>query len=433
MAHELIQVRVTTPLKLLMVFAVLLSLVSSWFVVRWYLGNTIAENMISDQQQIATAEMAVGMAPMDPMTHWRLGNLIQKELHSDQITQAVAEFEKAVRLAPNDYRLWMDLGAALEQSGEKEKSEQALRTAVKLAPAYAYPRWHLGNLLLRDGRYSEAFAELQRASDANDKFQPQLFNLAWQVNKDDFEALKEAIGKTPEARAQFSQYLVARGRFDEGLRLWNSLTEAEKKLGRTAAEAMIVSLATAKRFHQAVAVWNDVASVASYRVQPGQFVDPGFEYSVINAPGVLFGWQLPSLPQVQIVADKSQGHSGGASLKLKFEVRNLLDAIGVSQLVAVQPDTHYEFECYFKTEKLVSAATPNMTFSDLTNDAVLATSGPLPNGDNDWQRLSFTFKTGPKTEAVRFQINRSRCDAGSPVCPIYGTVWYDDFNLKVTK
>lgn len=433
MAQELIQVKVTTPLKLLMLLAVLVSLVTSWFVVRWYLGNTIAENMVSDQQQLATAEMAVRMAPMDPLTHWRLGNLIQKELHSDQITRAIPEFEEAVRLAPNDYRLWMDLGSALEQAGEQEKAEKALRTAVKLAPAYAYPRWHLGNLLLRDGRYSEAFAELQRASEANDKFQPQLFNLAWHVNKDDFEALKEAIGKTPGARAQFSQYLVARGRFDEGLRLWNSLTEAEKRLGRTAAEAIIVSLATAKRFHQAVGVWNDVASVASYRAQPGQFVDPGFEDGVINVPGVLFGWQLPSIPQLQIVADKSQGHSGGASLKLRFEVRNQLDAIGVSQLVTVQPDTQYDFECYFKTEKLVSAATPIMAFSDLANDVVLATSEPLPNGDNDWQRLSLTFKTGPKTEAVRFQINRAHCDADSPVCPIYGTVWYDDFNLKVRK
>ena len=104
----------------------------------------------------------------------------------------------------------MDLGGALEQAGEIEKAEKALRTAVKLAPAYAYPRWYLGNLLVRDGRYSEAFAELQRASDANEKFQPQLFNLAWQVNKNDFEALKASIGNTPGTRA--AVFEVPRGR-----------------------------------------------------------------------------------------------------------------------------------------------------------------------------------------------------------------------------
>lgn len=433
MSQELIQIKVTTPLKLSMLAMLLVSLILSWFVGRWFLGNTIAENLPSDPQQLSTAEMAVRMAPMDPLTHWRLGALIQRELHSDQIPRAVTEFEQAVRFAPNDYRLWMELGAALEQAGEKEKGEKALRTAVKLAPAYAYPRWLLGNLLVRDGRYPEAFAELRRASEANDKFQQQLFNLAWHVNKDDFESLKTAIGDTPSAKAQFAQYLVARGRFDEGLRLWSTLGEADKKFNRKAAEAIIVSLATGKRFHQAVGIWNDVAPTASYRAQIGQFVDGGYEDDVINAPGVLFGWQLPSVAQMQLTVDKNQGHSGHASLKLNFEVRNRLEAIGVSQLVPVAPDTQYDFECYFKTEKLVSAATPIILFSDLDNDAVLVTSQPLPTDDNDWQRLTLSFKTGPKTEAVRFLINRAKCDADSPVCPIYGTVWYDDFNLKARK
>jgi Flp pilus assembly protein TadD len=433
MPRELTQIKVTTPLKLSMLAMVLVSLILSWFVGRWFLGNTIAENLASNPQQLATAEMAVRMAPMDPLTHWRLGTLIQKDLHSDQISRAVAEFEQAVRLAPNDYRLWMDLGAALEQAGDKERGEKAMRTAVKLAPAYAYPHWLLGNLLVRDGRYSEAFAELQKASEANEKFQPQLFNLAWQIYKEDFEALKTVIGETPSARAKFAQYLVARGRFDEGLRLWAQLSEADKKLNRTAADAMIVSLVTARRFHQAVGVWNDVAPTASYRAQLGQFVDRGFEDRVVNVPAVLFGWQLPSVAQVQILVDGTQGHSGSASLKMNFEVRSQLDAIGVSQLVAVEPDTQYDFECYVKTEKLVSAATPILVFSDLANDAVLATSPPLPSDDNDWQRLSLSFKTGPKTEAVRFLINRAKCDADSPVCPIYGTVWYDDFNLNARK
>lgn len=433
MPREIIQIKVTTPLKLSMLAMILVSLILTWFVGRWFLGNTVAENLPSDPQQMATAEMAVRMAPMDPLTHWRLGILIQKEMHSDQIAKAVAEFEQAVSFAPNDYRLWMDLGAALEQAGEQEKGEKALRTAVKLAPAYAYPRWLLGNLLLRDGRYSEAFAELQRASEANDKFQPQLFNLAWQVNKDDFESLKTAIGDTPSAKAQFAQYLAARGRFDEALRLWGHLNEADKKLNRKAAEAIIVSLVTAKRFHQAVGIWNDVAPTPGYLAQVGQFVDGGFENGVINAPGVLFGWQLPSVPQVQMGDDKSQGHSGSASLRINFEVRNQLEAIGVSQLVPVEPDTQYDFECYFKTEKLVSAATPIILFSDLADDATIVTSQPLPNDDNDWQRLTLSFKTGPKTEAIRFLINRAKCDADSPVCPIYGTVWYDDFNLNARK
>jgi hypothetical protein len=433
MSDEIIQVKVTTPLKLVLVLAILLSLVASWFVVQWYLGNTIAANVMPSTEQLATAEMAVRMAPKDPLSHWKLGKLIQTEFHSDQINRVVAEYEQAVSLAPNDYRFWMDLGGALEQAGEIDKAEKALRTAVKLAPAYAFPRWYLGNLLIRDGRYSEAFAELQRASDANEKFQPQLFNLAWQINKTDFEALKAAIGNTPGTRAEFSKYLVGRGKLDEGLQLWNSLTESEKKPNRTAADSIISSLIAAKHFHKAMTIWNGVMPVAHHRAQLGQFVDQGFEYEFVNVPRAVFGWQVASTSQLQIAVDPTLSHTGSRSLKLVFQVRNQLDAINVSQVVPVEANTQYDLEWYLKTNKLVSAATPVLVVTDAADDAVLATSQPAPIGENDWQRGSLTFRTGAKAEALRLKINRASCDADSPVCPIYGTVWYDDFNLKARK
>ena len=86
-------------------------------------------------------------------------------------------------------------------------------------------------------------------------------------------------------------------------------------------------------------IWNDVAPVANHRAQLGQFIDPGFEYEFVNVPGAVFGWQLASTAQVQIAIDPTQGHTGSRSLKLVFQVRNQLDAINVSQLVPVEPNT----------------------------------------------------------------------------------------------
>jgi len=180
MPEQLMQFKASAPWKATMSLVVLLSLLASWFVVRWYIGNTIAEYFHPEEHRLETAQMAVGLAPNDPLPHWRLGNLVQKELPPDQISLVVAEYEKAVSLSPSDYRLWMDFGGALEQAGEAAKAEQALREAVKLAPSYAFPRWYLGNLLLRTDRYDEGFAELRLAGEANEQFQPQLFNLAWQ-------------------------------------------------------------------------------------------------------------------------------------------------------------------------------------------------------------------------------------------------------------
>ena len=432
MPDQLMQFKASAPLKLIMTLTVLLALLATWFVVRWYLGNTIAEYFRPEDHRLETAQMAVGLAPSDPLPHWRLGNLVQTELPPDQISVVIAEYEKAVSLSPSDYRLWMDFGSALEQAGEFDKAEKSLREAVKLAPSYAYPHWYLGNLLLRTDRYTEGFAELRLASEANDQFRPQLFNLAWQLNKDDFESLKAAVGNTPAIRAAFAKYLVERGRYDYGLRLWNTLTDIEKKESRFAADPIIGSLIGNQRYHQAMEIWNEVAPGPGYRAETGHILDGGFENNLAHGPGAVFGWQVQSNSQTQIGIDAGQGHTGSRSLRVFFQVRSHIDTINVSQLVPVTPNTEYELECYLKTERLESAETPVVVIANAADESWLAGSPAAPSGNNNWQRISLSFKTGAKTEAVKVKMVRNSCP-NSPVCPIFGTVWYDDFDLKSRK
>lgn len=433
MPDQLMELKARAPLKVMMVGIVVLAMFASWFVVRWYLGNTLAEYFSPESRRLETAQMAAAWAPKDPLPHWRLGNVIQTELPPDQISQVVAEYEKAVSLSPTDYRYWMALGEAQEQAGDFEKAEKSLREAVKLAPAYAYPRWILGNLLLRTDRYSEAFLELRTASEANPELQSQLFNFDWQINKDDFEALKSAIGNTPGMRAQFSSYLIKRSRFEEGLRLWNSLTEVEKRENRPSADLIIADLINAKHFHQAMDVWNDVAPGTSYRAELGKIGDGGLEGNLAHGPGALFGWQVQSASQLQIGIDARVGHSGNHSLRLFFQVRSHIENIDVSQLVPIAPNTQYDFECYVQTERLESASTPIVAIVDAADEnKVLASSTAALSGSNSWQRIALLFKTAANTEAVKLKVYRPGCP-DQPVCPIFGTVWYDDFDLKSRK
>src|SRR6185295_4680361 len=419
---QLVEFKTTAPVKAVMTLTVLLALLASWFVVRWYVGNTIAEYFHPEEHRLETAQMAVNLAPNDPLPHWRLGNLALKELPPDQISMVVAEYEKAVSLSPHDYRLWTEFGGALEQAGDFEKAERALREGVKLAPSYAYPRWILGNLLLRTDRYDEGFAELRRASEENEQFQSQLFNLAWQLNKNDFEALRAAVGNSKGIRAAFSKYLVERGRFDDGLRLWNALPQTEKRESRFAADPIIASLINAQRFHQAMEIWNEVAPGPAYDAQLGHILDGGFENNLAHGPGAVFGWQ------VQIGIDAGQGHSGSRSLRVYFQVRSHIDTINVSQLVPVKPNTAYDLECYVKTERVESAETPFVLVVNAADDKTLVGSSGAPSGTSGWQRVALSFKTDEKTEAVKVKMVRNSC-SDSPVCPIFGTVWYDDFNL----
>jgi hypothetical protein len=48
--------------------------------------------------------------------------------------------------------------------------------------------------------------------------------------------------------------------------------------------------------------------------------------------------------------------------------------------------------------------------------------------------MSASFKTGEKTEGVLLRVVRVSCATkDTPACPIFGTVWYDDFSIKRIK
>ena len=432
MPQEVIHVSVRHPLlKVLLIVLLLAAGFWSYVVIRWYLGNTLAEYFNpADNNNVKVAQMAASMAPRDPLPHWRIAQVSQKLLPLDQQGPALAEYEKAVSLSPYDYRLWMWLGTAQEQAGDPAKAEQALRRAVTLAPAYSYPHWYLGNLLLRSGRYDEAFAELRLASEADPELRPQQFNLVWAIYGNDQDALPKAVGPNSAVRSAFALYLLSQKHFEEGLRLWNGLTAEEKKENKETAQSIITTLNAELRFHDAVQVWNDV-SPERFRVEEGRIFDASFEELLSYGAETVFGWQVKGGPFVSIGIDPAKGHSGAHSLRLVFQVRSNIEGINVGQLVPVTPHTEYDFECYVSTEKLETGSAPQIQIMDPTTGAMLGSSGMAPGGTNDWTRVNFSFKTGDKTEAVNLKIVRVSCgNEEVPVCPIFGSVWYDDFSFK---
>jgi tetratricopeptide (TPR) repeat protein len=431
MSIEIIQVNSRRPLvKAVLILGLILALIGSYSVIRWYIGNTLAEYFNVSDNNLNLAQVATSLAPKDPLTHWRLGLVSQSRLPLDQQTQSIAEFEKAVSLSPHDYRFWMALGTALEQSGNPEKGEQAFRRSISLAPSYAYPHWYLGNLLLRSGRYDEAFAELQIAAATSNELRPQLFNLAWAVYGTTPESLKNAVGPDATMRGQFASYLLGQKNVEEGLQLWDSLSGPDKKRNRDIGDSIVTLLINGLRFHDAQRIWNDIAATESYRAEVDRIFDGGFESTVSHGPTAVFAWQVLGDGQVQIGIDPGRANSGSRSLRLNFQVRSRLEGINASQLVATTPDKQFDFECYVRTDKLESGTTPRVAVVDATDGAVLATSDQVANGTNDWSRIGLSFKTGPKTQAVRIKLIRQPCLDDNTVCPIFGSIWYDDFSFK---
>jgi tetratricopeptide (TPR) repeat protein len=427
-------IEVQTPLtRALLLLPVLLALVCSWYALRWYVGNTIVEYAPSlDEGALETARSGLGIAPDDPLAHWTVAGLERRSLDPELLPDVVRQYEEAVALSPHDYRLWMDLGVAREQSGDAAGGEKALRRAVELAPSYADPRWFLGNLLLRAGREDEAFAELRLAGDANAAtYRPQIFNLAWQVYGGDAAEMKRAVGESAAARGALASYLTGRGRTDDALDLWSSLNTMEKQDQREVGQGLMSALVSAKRYRVALGLFRDLSAEGDAVAEVGQFQNGGFENETAGGTTANpFGWQLTPVAQAQIALDKRHKHAGERSLRVTFSASDAFNFDNIAQLVVVEPSTQYRLECYVRTEELKSAGAPIIEIVESADGSVIARSSALPVGKNDWQLLTIDFKTTGKTEAVTVRTGRAPCAMEGSVCPIFGTIWYDDFNLQ---
>lgn len=429
-------------MRLFLIVPVLLALVGSWYATRWYVGNFVAEYapQISDETlaenelaatKLETALSAMRLAPNDPWTHWVVAGLKNGSVEASDRAEVLKQYEEAVRLSPNDYRFWVSLGRAREQAGDSAGGEKALRRAVELAPSYADPRWHLGNLLLRSGRGDEAFTELRRAAEADQKLRPQIFNAAWVVYGENVDAVKDAVGGSAAVRAEFAVYVAGRRRFEDALRIWSSLSMIEKTEQRANGEAIMNALLAAKRHRAALDVERDINRDAP-PAKAEEIFDPGFETDIDATGANIFGWKVLSVPQAQIGLDESNRHGGMRSLRIAFKSPSTLAFANISQLIAVEPNIQYRLEYYVRVENLKSAGTPLIQILDgADGTTVLGASPPLPNSTRDWQRETVEFKSPPQSDAVIVRVSRASCGA-DPVCPIFGLVWYDDFNLQRT-
>lgn len=425
---SVVTLRLGPGLRWVLLLPALLAILGAWFTVRWYVGNTIAEYAPGvSEGGLEMARMAVRWAPGDPLAHWRLGSFLEKSFSAENMAAAVNEYQTAVRLSPNDYRYWMELGRALEASGDRENGEKALRRAVALAPAYSQPRWHFGNLLLREGKYDQAFEQLGHAAESDNQMRRQVFDLAMQIFAGDVNEIAKAACVSPAARLQFANYLVSAQKISDAMRMWGAVSAADRKAQPDLSKEFEQALITARQFRAVLAVRQEIEPDTN-AAQPEQVSNAGFESELKFSGTNIFDWSIISRGSAQVSAD-SHAHSGNKSLRILYRASATLDKVPVSQTVVVESGASYRFECYMRSEDIISPNAPVLTVFDAVDGAILGSSKPVPTGTHDWQLVTFDFTTNQQHDGITIGFSRAPCAEGQ-ICPIFGTVWYDDFNLK---
>jgi protein O-mannosyl-transferase len=94
------------------------------------------------------------------MAHNNLGNALEKK---GQMTEAIGEYQEAIRLNPDRAEAHINLGAALDGLGQMDAALRQFQEAIRLKPDHADARCNLGVILGRKGQTDEAIGQFQEA------------------------------------------------------------------------------------------------------------------------------------------------------------------------------------------------------------------------------------------------------------------------------
>jgi len=416
------------PVRIGIIIAVILVLIFGWLAIRWQLGNMLAELASpSDANAKEIARLAVKLAPDDALSNWLLADLT-KDSKSGAASTAEKDFENVVKLSPNDFRWWIELGRAHEQAENFDAAEKALVKAVNLAPSYTFPRWQLGNFYLRQNRSGEAFEELKKAAETNVIYRDQVLSIAWDYFGQDALMLEQVAGNSPSVRAGLAKFYAAKERPEDSLRIWNTLSEEEKQSNSDAANIIARALYDKRFYRQAIEFVRGLGIEPDAQSQTIQ--NAGFEKPIGDNREVFFGWRISPMEKMDIKLDPTQKSGGNRSLRVTFNGYVNPTLFNIYQIVTVEPSARYRLSFRLRTENLKSGGTPQLEIYNAIDDKSIATGSSFSIGTNDWQQVKIDFTAPQNAEAVGLRTIRAFC--GSE-CPTVGTFWYDDFKLEKLK
>ncbi|HVF71129.1 MAG TPA: tetratricopeptide repeat protein [Chthoniobacterales bacterium] len=127
-------------------------------------------------EAIAHFERALQIQPNEPTTHGSLGAALWKIGRGEK---ALFHLHKSLEIAPKQAAVHSSLGVALLEIGRPEESMDHLEAALKIKPDDSNAHFNLGNTLLQLDRPGEAAAHYRRAVELNPRDAEALTNLAW--------------------------------------------------------------------------------------------------------------------------------------------------------------------------------------------------------------------------------------------------------------
>jgi Carbohydrate binding domain len=396
-------------------------LVFAGLYIRLALGAYLASNLAANPS-VSNIERAISLEPANAEYRDLLGRDLA--LSGASLDEAISDYRTVVRLNPFEARYWLDLAGAYQIAGRIGEQEQSVEHAMEADPTTPHVAWEAANFFLVQGDQAKALRYFRVVLANDPEAVDSTLQLCWRATGDANQILDQALPRRADVYLRFLLLLISKQEVAAAERVWNQLIGLHQTFSTKLAFPYFKLLILKQEVLAAQVAWFQLATIdkSLQAYLPSHYnliVNGGFEEKLLNGG---FDWWYEAHPHAALAIDSSEFYSGTRSLSVTFDGENV-SAIGISHLIAVKPDTDYEFSAESRIEDIESASGPRFAIVDAyTNRSYVLTDDLL--GTNPWHLQQARFHTGPNTNLLFLQVIRQ---PASPL--IRGKLWIDDLSL----
>lgn len=385
-------------------------------------AREFAASWLGGRVQLKSLQYAARLDPLDADYWDHLGRYYALVARDPQT--ALGDYRTAVQLNPHSASYWFDLSSAYQILGDIANQTAALERAIEADPMTPDVAWEAANLYLVQGQNPKALHEFSVVMANDSSLAGVAIRYCWRIDPNVDSLLRDVVPHTAEAYIAFLDLLESQPDDLGTSKVWNALVDTHQHFELRYLNEYIQFLVKHKEVDQAVAAWQKTVpgfGLASYLPSSKNLiVNPRFGLDVLNGG---FDWQYAKQTSVTLTLDPSDFHAGRRSLLIAFDGPGISDA-GIYQMIAVQPNTTYDFSAYYKNGELMEGAGgPHLTIQDMYTQAIYYDSDELKDA-GFWKSVDGEFTTPFDCTLVVLHVRR--IPAGSP---IRGKLWVDDFRL----
>ncbi len=385
-------------------------------VVRVYLARRSANS-----SQVEGLKRAIRLVPDDAEFPHLLGLRLSASDQDDD--GAIANLRKAATLNPNSGRYWLDLAAVYQVTGNVEKQNEAVQSALNAEPGNPEVASEAAQFFLVAGDVRRALPLFRQALVQNPQAAKAILPVCWRETRDANLLLAEVIPGSPELQLTFLRMLTEQQETTAANQVWQQLVASHRSFQPPLSFFYFDYLLKEHEVASFDRAWHELAGVSpnlqAYLPNDNLMVNAGFEQPLLNSG---FDWRYEPADHIAAGIDDNVAHSGTHSLSLSYDGNPAYDA-GWKQFVPVQSNTDYEFSIWIRSENLTSSSGPRIAIVDAYSGAnLLLTDDVLDT--HPWQKIKGTLRVPAQTELLAVKIVRAPANTR-----IRGRVWIDDLRL----